>query len=139
DTITRRSSRLTASWRANASPLNWPLSTSSFGAAPARAASSSAAATATTALAQNAPRTFAPSDQTVGRGDIPPANGRAQRRSSSARSGEPRRSDLRIGPCVVSIQLEVPMLATEKLHAAGQSLWLDNLTRKMLESGQLAR
>jgi len=31
------------------------------------------------------------------------------------------------------------MRATETLHREGQSLWLDNITRKMLDSGQLAR
>ncbi len=31
------------------------------------------------------------------------------------------------------------MKATDKLHQEGQSLWLDNITRKMLDSGQLAR
>jgi transaldolase len=31
------------------------------------------------------------------------------------------------------------MKATERLHGAGQSLWLDNITRKMLDSGQIAR
>jgi transaldolase len=31
------------------------------------------------------------------------------------------------------------MRGTERLHNEGQSLWLDNITRKMLESGQLAR
>jgi transaldolase len=31
------------------------------------------------------------------------------------------------------------MKATERLHSKGQSLWLDNITRKMLDSGQLAR
>jgi transaldolase len=31
------------------------------------------------------------------------------------------------------------MKATERLHEEGQSLWLDNITRKMLDSGQLAR
>jgi transaldolase len=31
------------------------------------------------------------------------------------------------------------MKATERLHEGGQSLWLDNITRKMLDSGQLAR
>jgi transaldolase len=31
------------------------------------------------------------------------------------------------------------MRATEKLHSLGQSLWLDNITRKMLDSGQIAR
>jgi transaldolase len=31
------------------------------------------------------------------------------------------------------------MKATEWLHREGQSLWLDNITRKMLDSGQLAR
>jgi transaldolase len=31
------------------------------------------------------------------------------------------------------------MKATEILHGEGQSLWLDNITRKMLDSGQLAR
>jgi glucose-6-phosphate isomerase len=31
------------------------------------------------------------------------------------------------------------MRATERLHSEGQSLWLDNITRKMLDSGQLAR
>ena len=31
------------------------------------------------------------------------------------------------------------MKATEKLHSAGQSLWLDNITRAMLDSGQIAR
>jgi transaldolase len=31
------------------------------------------------------------------------------------------------------------MKATERLHRDGQSLWLDNITRKMLDSGQLAR
>ena len=31
------------------------------------------------------------------------------------------------------------MKATERLHSEGQSLWLDNITRKMLDSGQLAR
>jgi transaldolase len=31
------------------------------------------------------------------------------------------------------------MKATERLHQEGQSLWLDNITRRMLDSGQLAR
>ncbi len=31
------------------------------------------------------------------------------------------------------------MKATEKLHELGQSLWLDNITREMLDSGQLQR
>ena len=31
------------------------------------------------------------------------------------------------------------MKATAKLHAIGQSLWLDNITRDLLESGTLAR
>ncbi len=31
------------------------------------------------------------------------------------------------------------MRATEKLHREGQSLWLDNITRQMLDSGQIAR
>jgi transaldolase len=31
------------------------------------------------------------------------------------------------------------MRATEKLHGEGQSLWLDNITRKMLDSGQIDR
>jgi glucose-6-phosphate isomerase len=31
------------------------------------------------------------------------------------------------------------MRATERLHNEGQSLWLDNITRRMLDSGQLAR
>jgi len=31
------------------------------------------------------------------------------------------------------------MRATERLHDEGQSLWLDNITRRMLESGQMAR
>ena len=31
------------------------------------------------------------------------------------------------------------MRATEKLHAEGQSLWLDNITRKLLDSGTLVR
>ena len=31
------------------------------------------------------------------------------------------------------------MKATEQLHAAGQSLWLDNITRGMLTTGELAR
>jgi transaldolase len=31
------------------------------------------------------------------------------------------------------------MKATERLHRTGQSLWLDNITRKMLDSGQIAR
>jgi transaldolase len=31
------------------------------------------------------------------------------------------------------------MKATERLHREGQSLWLDNITRKMLDSGQLAQ
>ncbi len=31
------------------------------------------------------------------------------------------------------------MRTTQQLHDAGQSLWLDNITRKMLDSGQLAR
>lgn len=30
-------------------------------------------------------------------------------------------------------------MATEKLHSAGQSLWLDNITRRMLDSGQIAQ
>jgi transaldolase len=34
---------------------------------------------------------------------------------------------------------EMNMTATELLHSAGQSLWLDNITRKILDSGQLAR
>ena len=32
-----------------------------------------------------------------------------------------------------------PMKATAKLHDLGQSLWLDNITRAMLDSGQLQR
>src|SRR5262249_4167224 len=36
-------------------------------------------------------------------------------------------------------QEEAVMKATERLHSEGQSLWLDNITRKMLDSGQLAR
>jgi transaldolase len=31
------------------------------------------------------------------------------------------------------------MKATERLHREGQSLWLDNITRKMLDSGELSR
>ena len=31
------------------------------------------------------------------------------------------------------------MNATAKLHALGQSLWLDNITRDLLDSGTLAR
>jgi transaldolase len=31
------------------------------------------------------------------------------------------------------------MRPTERLHSEGQSLWLDNITRKMLDSGQIAR
>ena len=31
------------------------------------------------------------------------------------------------------------MRATERLHGEGQSLWLDNITRRMLDSGQIAR
>src|SRR5215831_7495359 len=31
------------------------------------------------------------------------------------------------------------MRATERLHEQGQSLWLDNITRRMLDSGQIAR
>jgi len=31
------------------------------------------------------------------------------------------------------------MKATAKLQALGQSLWLDNITREMLDSGQLQR
>jgi transaldolase len=31
------------------------------------------------------------------------------------------------------------MRATERLHREGQSLWLDNITRRMLDSGQIAR
>ena len=31
------------------------------------------------------------------------------------------------------------MKATERLHERGQSLWLDNITRRMLDSGELAR
>lgn len=31
------------------------------------------------------------------------------------------------------------MRPTEKLHASGQSLWLDNISREMLDSGQLQR
>src|SRR3954471_23271213 len=31
------------------------------------------------------------------------------------------------------------MKATAKLHELGQSLWLDNITREMLDSGQLQR
>ena len=30
------------------------------------------------------------------------------------------------------------MKATERLHAEGQSLWLDNITRELLDSGQIA-
>jgi transaldolase len=29
------------------------------------------------------------------------------------------------------------MRATEQLHELGQSIWLDNITREMLDSGQL--
>src|ERR1700738_219626 len=32
-----------------------------------------------------------------------------------------------------------PMKPTAKLHDLGQSLWLDNITRDLLESGTLAR
>ncbi len=31
------------------------------------------------------------------------------------------------------------MKATQKLHALGQSLWLDNITRDLLTSGTLRR
>jgi transaldolase len=31
------------------------------------------------------------------------------------------------------------MKATERLHREGQSLWLDNITRRLLDSGQMAR
>ena len=31
------------------------------------------------------------------------------------------------------------MKPTAKLHEAGQSLWLDNITREMLDSGPLRR
>ena len=31
------------------------------------------------------------------------------------------------------------MKPTARLHELGQSLWLDNLTREMLDSGQLGR
>ena len=31
------------------------------------------------------------------------------------------------------------MTATHDLHSLGQSLWLDNITRPMLDSGTLAR
>ena len=31
------------------------------------------------------------------------------------------------------------MRATAKLHESGQSLWLDNISREMLDSGQLQR
>ncbi|HTS15628.1 MAG TPA: transaldolase family protein [Candidatus Sulfotelmatobacter sp.] len=31
------------------------------------------------------------------------------------------------------------MRATEQLHDQGQSIWLDNITRRMLDSGQVAR
>ena len=31
------------------------------------------------------------------------------------------------------------MKATAKLHEVGQSIWLDNITRDLLESGTLAR
>ena len=31
------------------------------------------------------------------------------------------------------------MNPTQQLHALGQSLWLDNITRKLLQSGTLAR
>src|SRR5262245_21048471 len=37
------------------------------------------------------------------------------------------------------LRREKAMRATEKLHSEGQSLWLDNITRKMLDSGELAR
>src|SRR5207302_8081277 len=32
-----------------------------------------------------------------------------------------------------------PMKATQQLHAAGQSLWLDNITRSLLTGGTLSR
>jgi transaldolase len=35
--------------------------------------------------------------------------------------------------------VEGAMRATEQLHSQGQSLWLDNITRKMLDAGQIAR
>ena len=38
-----------------------------------------------------------------------------------------------------TIPLGDPMKATAKLHDRGQSLWLDNVTRAMLDSGQLQR
>jgi transaldolase len=43
-----------------------------------------------------------------------------------------------------SVRLDVPieeqnMKATAKLHDAGQSIWLDNITRDLLESGTLSR
>jgi transaldolase len=31
------------------------------------------------------------------------------------------------------------MKPTARLHELGQSLWLDNITREMLDSGQLGR
>ena len=31
------------------------------------------------------------------------------------------------------------MKATEELHELGQSIWLDNITRQLLDSGQLRR
>ena len=31
------------------------------------------------------------------------------------------------------------MKPTQKLHELGQSLWVDNITRKMLEEGTIAR
>jgi transaldolase len=37
------------------------------------------------------------------------------------------------------VNSEVPMNATIQLHALGQSLWLDNITRELLNSGTLQR
>src|SRR5262245_36827522 len=51
-----------------------------------------------------------------------PTRSRRSRASASARPWTGRRR---------------PMRATEKLHELGQSIWLDNITRELLDSGQL--
>src|SRR5436189_6230161 len=58
----------------------------------------------------------------------------SKRLPSGSRAGDPRE---RIPGWGTDRQEGGKVKATEKLHELGQSLWLDNITREMLDSGQL--
>jgi hypothetical protein len=46
---------------------------------------------------------------------------------------------MRPRPKVLVVDVEGSMKATQQLHQAGQSIWLDHITRALLASGTLAR